>query len=775
MKCTYQWLKEFVDFDLTPSQLADRLTLLGLEVDSCETVKRKSADALVGRIIKKSGNNQYSVDLGKKKSIARGESSTFEPGQKIIVQDAGSSAKAKIATYRSLGISDEDTPVYVGDKLKIGDSLEKEVPAEDTVYDIDLTPNRPDCLSIIGIAREIATYTGKTLRVSDYSLQDRTKIRTADRIRVEIESPDDCPRYTARIVASVAIRPSVLLIYDRLVKTGIRPINNLVDVTNYVLMELGFPLHAFDYGLVEDQSIVVSLSRKGQKFETLDGKTHELPKGTILICDGKRPVALGGIMGGMNTEVSGTTTDVLLECAYFDPKPIGKNARQLGISTEASIRFSRGVDPNGLVNAINRAAHLMAEASDGEIYSGVVDNYPKPISPLTIPLRISRIGQILGVDVTQKKTASILSRLGCENKADSKNKDQIRVVVPTYRPDLDREIDLIEEISRIIGYDFIPERTKFAIELTSKNDLFEKRIREIRNFFVGHGFFESVSNSMIQGNDPSLDYYPGKYIRIQNPISEDMAVLRPSLLPSILKVAQYNLFRQIEDLKIFEIGNSYFSKEDSHSEMLTLSGLICGNLDGFHWRTTSSPVDFFDMKGTMEAFLTYFGITGAKYTEGEHWAMGENVIHLVLNGTQVGSFGQLKQDLQQKYDLAENCQIFELNLGDLIPSFVVQMQYRPVPRYPFIRRDLAFLLDLDTPGGEIVDKLKEWGGINLKEIGIFDVYAGKQVPIGKKSVAFTLRFQSEERTLTEQEVNECVDRMIAEASRKFDARLRDQS
>ncbi len=777
MKCTYHWLKEFVDFDFSPEQLAEKLTILGLEVDGTENIHRNTNGAIVGEVVETVDGNLYKVKTGRRTETIEFTSGQLQKNQKVVLQPAkGGTRTFQISTYESLGLSDEKSVVFVEETLSPGDAINHLVPETDTVYDIDLTPNRADCLSVIGIARDISALTGNPLRNPDTKIAE-SGTATAELVRIGIEAPEGCPRYAARIIRDVKIGPSPIWMHDRLTKVGLRTINNIVDITNYVLTELGYPLHAFDYALLEDKQIRVRLSTKGEQFVTLDEKLHELGDDTVLICDGKRIVALGGIMGGQNTEVSEQTRDVLLECAYFGPKFISRSAAQLGISTEASVRFSRGVDPNGIPNGIDRAAGLMAQFAGGQVQKDLLDQYVLPIPSPLVNFRLASIPRHLGISLSSTEVEELFTRLGLgakpiESSTNGKTATGYEVEIPTFRPDLTREIDLIEEISRITGYDKIPENYIASVPLLSHSNSKEQTLNEVREFMTGNGYSETVTNSMIPGSEIVLKYFPEETVRLQNPISEDMAVLRPSLVATLVRVAQFNLFRQNEDLKIFEIGSSYLCGDSSFLENLLLGGLMFGNAENAHWDHKSRPIDFFDVKGLIEDFFRRFSIPGAQYSPKQTWALDESSLVVRLSEDEVGFLGRLNPIVQQEYDLGGECFLFELNLDKIIPNFVQTKRFHSVPRFPWVRRDLSFVVDIETPGGKLFEKIQEWGGTNLKDIFIFDVYSGQQVPIGKKSIAFSLTFQANERTLTEDEVNEAVDQIIRAARNEFDAVLR---
>ncbi|HDL17901.1 MAG TPA: phenylalanine--tRNA ligase subunit beta, partial [Bacteroidetes bacterium] len=493
---------------------------------------------------------------------------------------------------------------------------------------------------------------------------------------------------------------------------------------------------------------------------------------TVLICDGKRTVAIGGIMGGLNSEVSASTKDVLLECAYFNPAYIRKSSRKLNLTTDASMRFSRGMDPNGIEMVINRTAGLIGDTAQGKILKGIVDQYVAPVAQKTIHLRSERVEKVLGVKVTARQIRQIMKSLGCLVVNAGESDEDSTITVPTYRPDLEREIDLIEEVSRIIGYDKIPEKTATTLQLSTAINRKERDLKNIREFWVGNGFNEAVSSSMIPLSDVSLEFYSSETIKIKNPLSEDMAVLRPSLIPSLMRIAQYNLFRRQQNIHFFEIGSNFLHHGDVHEEQLMLTGILSGNMMENHWSRQSEKVTFFDLKGVLTNFFKKFGVSNYQFKDMKTWALEEPCVQILIDGHTVGIAGRVKQNILDRYDISSECFIFELTLDKFLPKIKRERLLTPIPRFPSVQRDLAFVIDLEIPGGKVLEEIAKWGGIYLKDLEIFDIYTGKQVPVGKKSVAVSMNFQAENKTLTESEINEMVEKIIINVKDSLKAELR---
>ncbi|GBD93607.1 phenylalanine--tRNA ligase beta subunit [bacterium BMS3Abin05] len=736
MKVSYNWLKEYVDFDFSPEELAHRLTMLGLEVESVTPLNH---------------------DYGKYTIAQRG-------GDLVAIGPSG-----EIATAGNLFNHEDAAPVpFPG--TRVGKSAADYLPEADTIYDVSVTPNRPDCFGILGIAREISTVTGNRLRIPNPAVQESSE-KTETYISVDVQDPEGCPRYSARVVKNITVGPSPYWMQYRLYSVGIRAISNVVDVTNYVLMEYGHPLHAFDFSLLIQNKIQVRRAKAGERFVTLDGKGHTLDPDILLICDGVRPVALAGIMGGLNSEVKETTKDILLECAYFDPMVIRKGAKKLEISSESSMRFERGVDPNGTIAAINRTAQLIQQTANGDVLQGIADVYPRKIEPVHIQLPKADIRRLLGVDIDSSETEFILTHLGLKL---SQKEDRFEVDVPTFRPDLTRPVDLIEEIARVYGYDKIEEKKSSEIVLNDHVNTREKFVNLVRDILVGQGFKEILTNSMIPSNDDVLKEFPETDVRLTNPISEDMAVLRPTLLPGLLRIAQRNIFRQLPNFRLFEIGRIFRKTEKNGrpEESLYLGGILSGMARREHWFHKSRAVDFYDLKGFTEVIFDQLKFGNLNFSETEHWAFDNPSVQIESGGQIPGYLGKIKEALKERLDVPNDLFAFELNLDDIEVKMDWVRLYKPIPKFPTVRRDLALLVDITLPVGTLIQTIHKWGGKYLQSVDVFDVYTGKQVPPDKKSVAVRLEFVPEEHTFTEEEINQMQSVLLEKLHSEIGAELR---
>ena len=704
MLFSMKWLKDYVDIELTPVELAGCLTMAGLEVDA----------------------------------------------------------------IHERGASD----------LNLGCDLEDALDLKDTVFDIGITPNRADCLSVVGVAREIAALTGRKLRYPRITFAEEGE--DVHRVTsVAILDPDLCPRYSARVIKNVRIEPSPLWIRTRLEAVGMRAINNIVDVTNFVMVEMGQPLHAFDYHLLAEGRIVVRRSRPKEVFTSLDGKERNLPADTALICDGAKPVAIGGIMGGANSEIREDTSIVFLESAYFNPSSIRRSARTLEMGTESSFRFERGVDHMGVIRALNRAAQLIADVSGGQICNGHIDQYPKRIETATIPLRPKRVKQVLGTDIDSAEMISILESLEMiVNKAGG-DEGLYQVTPPTFRVDMTREIDLIEEIARLYGYDRIPVRLPHVclMPVTKEpKNILEDRIRGV---LVGHGYSEVINYSFISRESVDLlalrkDDKRRQLVRIKNPLTEDQSVMRTTLVYSLLKTCEKNTRDGCFDLKIFEIGRVFFHKKEGELpvEKNYFGCLLTGLRHDDFWHS-ELHADFYDLKGCIENLFADLKITDVKFSSDnpETFLHPGKTCSIYAGGQFIGFVGEVHPDVLATLDLKNRVMVCELELDTLLAKFSHRVLYKEVSRFPPSSRDVAFLVRETVEADEMINFALETGEELLEKVCIFDIYTGQYIPKGIKSLGLRFSYRSSNRTLTDDEVSEVhgriVKRMVALSGAKI--------
>jgi phenylalanyl-tRNA synthetase beta chain len=597
---------------------------------------------------------------------------------------------------------------------------------------------------------------------------------------VTIEAPDYCPRYTARVVTDVKIAPSPFWLQDRLDSVGLRAINNVVDVTNFVLMEMGQPLHAFDFHRLNEHRIVVKTAREGQAFTTLDGTERTLASDMLMICDGKAPVALAGIMGGLESEIEDDTTRVLIESAYFNPITTRRTAKRLGLSTESSYRFERGVDPEGVTRALDRAAQLMLEVAGGKLADGAIDVYPQPVPGRVIELSVRRTNRLLGTQLNQDEIGTYLKSI--EVDAEPVDKDRLKVVPPTFRVDLERPEDLMEEVARLRGYDRIPTTHPLSHVVAS---LQGKKLRlraQLRQVLAGCGFSETVTYSFI--NKDSCDRLlldkndlRRQMVSILNPLTEDHGVMRISLLYGLLATMQRNVTQRNENLKIFELGKIFLKASDDElpNEVETISGLWTGARYESSWHFKEEKVDDYDIKGVVEAVCTALNIKGVRFTtssasEFPYLRPGHGAqVH--AGDTPLGTLGELSAAVLKNFDLEQPAFCFDLNFDQLVHCSSRQKHARPISRFPATTRDVALIVDDAVEVQGVLDFIADLGEELVEDVAIFDVYQGLPIPEGKKSIALRFTYRSFERNLTDTEVNSIHEAMTQKVLKHFKAQL----
>jgi phenylalanyl-tRNA synthetase beta chain len=800
MKVSYKWLKELVDFDWSPEELAGKLTDAGVEVETITPLGSGLEKVVVGEIKRVQKHPQADhlsvceVEIGSEfLQIVCGAPNVKEKakvpvaligarlplGMEITKTSLrGVDSFGMICSEKELGVGEDQKGIMILDsQLKIGLPISVALDLVDYILDLDLTPNRADCLSIIGVARDVAALFGSSVKKPQIEFIE-TEEPTKDWVEVEIEDWVACPGYAARVIKDVKIKSSPFWLKRKLESVGMRSINNVVDVTNFVMMETGHPLHAFDYDLFSQtpnhfgsgqMKVVVRRAKSGEKFITLDQVERILNNEILLITDGKKPVAIAGIMGGMESEVSTNTKNVLLESAYFDPKVIRRGRIYLGISTEASQRFERGVDPNGVINAANRACQLLEELAGGKVLKGVVDNYPSPIIPACVTLRPQRVNQILATNLKSKEMVQILKRLEMEV---GENQD-LKVTIPTFRPDLCREIDLIEEIARIYGYDKIETSLRASGNLVTHvtdEDIILKRVKRL---LAGKGFFEVLTNNLV---DPKISkkLCPDLLnVKLQNPLSEEMSSLTTSLAHNLLLVINWNKNRKEEDLRIFELGKVFTAKENEMPQERVHLGLaLSGKKDPIHWGIEESEVDFYDLKGVLKSLLNDLFLSFRLDPKENPLLKSHSSFEIKIDGESVGILGEVRQEILELFEIKDKVFIAEMDLEKLLVCIPKEKPFLPLPKFPPVDRDMAIVVAEEILSEKISEKIKIVGGDLIEKIILFDVYRGKQVPPGKKSLAYSIRYRLREKTLTDAEVDRIHQKVILELEGIFQASLR---
>jgi len=644
----------------------------------------------------------------------------------------------------------------------------------DTVLVLELTPNRGDCYGLINVAREVAAIFGREVRLPRVFLKESER-PVADYTQVEIQDAGLCPRYAARVVRNVVVEPSPPWMQKRLIRAGIRPINNIVDITNYIMLETNQPLHAFDYDLLRGGRIVVRRALPGEKLVTLDGVSRILDEDVLVIADADRAVALAGIMGGEETEVTEKTATVLLESANFSPTSIRKTSRRLGLRTEASVRFEKGADANGVIFAVDRAAQLIEMLGAGEVSRGVCDVYPAKSEAQAVKLRPERVNHLLGTELSLEQIEAYLVRLGFGIR---RIKGALEVSVPTYRPDIQIETDLIEEIARLHGYNSIPSTLPQGV-ITQGLATPLQRFKDTAVEVLSRYLYQVISYSFINpGWFDLLRLDKGHRwrdaVRLANPLSEEQSVMRTTLVPGMLDIVRRNLFRQNEDLPLFEVGTVFTPRSDGLPlEELKACAAVTGKTE-MHWSGARLDMDYFYLKGIAERFLSEMGVRGCRYEPvSNHPSFHPGrTAKVVKNGIELGIIGEIHPEVLANFEIKRRVCIFELDLSALFRSKESRKMTDELTRYPAVRRDLALLVSEDTPAASVLSVIESAGGELLRQAILFDMYQGPQVPAGFKSLAYNLVFQAYDRTLQEEEVNLLVEKILADLQERLNARLR---
>ena len=832
MKVTLNWLKQYVDFDWSPEELTERLTLLGLEVEGVHKTGGEFAGIVVAQILTRDpvpGSDKLSVckvnDGQGERTIICG-AQNHKPGDKVplilpnfalplkpgdkepfVIKERkvfGITSQGMMCSPQELGLPDPvdgllilpaDAPVGKPFAEYLGRS------GSDVVYDLEITPNRPDWNSVIGIAREIAALTGNPLRIPELKIQSE-KLKIEDLVAVRIEAPDFCPRYTARIVKGVKIGPSPDWLRTTLEKVGIRSISNVVDVTNYVMLEIGQPLHAFDYHLIargrvrenaanqsqppshdgsHKPTIVVRRATAAEKFKTLDNQERTLTNEMLLIADEQKGIALAGVMGGANTEINDRTADVLIESACFSPTNIRRTSKALDLRSESSYRFERGADL-GICNwASQRCAQLILETAGGQLAEGVVDAYPKPVEPKQITLRHRKANELLGINLKPEECEFYLGQLGLQavnRKARPVGADgpvePVTFQIPTFRVDLKREVDLIEEIARLHGVDKIPATPpRGAIGLNAFDSVHDQ-LAEARRILSGLGLNEAQGQTLISGVE--CQGSTAGAAALANPLSSDMDVLRPSLLPGLIHSLRHNVRHKNYDVALFEAGRVFAQVNGLNREERRVAIALTGQRALPFWSgdDRDAKFDASDLKGLLEEFLEQFGLRGITFTrraEITAWFLESAVISQGKNV--IGEFGQLLPALAKKYDLRDAALLAELNLDLLLARRNPAKSFKPLPAFPSIRRDVAMIVPEATTHDAVLQVVKHAKPANLEAVELFDVFRGKHVPAGQKSLAYAFTYRAADKTLTDAEVNTTHTKIVEAFKTRLSAALRE--
>ena len=805
MKATIKWLEDFVDLsDLSPQVIADKLTMAGLEVEALFDRLAHLAQVVSARLekvellpqsdhlkicqVEAGGLGRFQVVCGAPNAREGLVAPLARPGTVLpggltigVTELRGCRSEGMLCSAAELGLSRDHSGI-IELTAPVGLSLKEITNLEDWVLEIGITPNRPDALSILGLARDLSALLDRPMRRPAPALT-ATGPEVDTLAQVTIEAPEHCHRFVARVITGVKVGPSPDWLADRLTAVGLRPISNVVDATNYVMLELGQPLHAYDLSEVADHRLIARTYPRGARFTTLDGQERELTAETnLMICDGRKPVGLAGIMGGLNSEIKETTRDILLEGAFFQATTIRRTSRALGLSTDASYRFERGCDPEICALAVDRAIGLMAETAGGTIAAGRIDCRPRPFQPARVSFSPARCNAYLGTDHQPEKMIKVLRAIGLTIDGQG---DELTCALPSWRPDLTREVDVREEVARLLDFANLPATLpRPPVVRHDPPPAWTLRAR-VRERLCALGLSESITYSFINRNFadklglPEDNVWRRRILPIVNPLSEEQGIMRPLLAPSLLNALRINQSSGGERTALFELGAVFLSNglERQPEERLTIAGLWSGLSGPSHWIEPARPVDFWDIKGIVEDLGETLNLALA-FSPAEDlppWYDPAEAAVVDISGGRLGHLGRLNRQAARAFGLKETASpiyLFELDGQKILEIGLQRRTFAAWSKFPPNERDMALVLDKSVPAAQVIDCLRAETQYPLTQVSIFDLYQGDQLPAGQKSLAFRLTFQSPDRTLTDEEVNGYFARITADLASRFGAALR---
>lgn len=805
MKVSYQWLQEYLDLDVAPQDLAEKIARTSVDINDVYSLSDGLKKIVVGEVVKCENHpdsdhlHVCQVDVGEEEpiQIVCGAPNVQE-GKKVIValhgariadnqkikrgKIRGVESNGMLCALQEIGFSDkiapkdyEDGIYFLPDDAKNGDPVFKYLGMDDTIIDTDVTPNRGDMLSIYGNVNDIAAFYGLKPHFKEITIKEEGTEKTADLLQAEINDTKIAPTYKLRVIKGVKIAESPLWLQIRLWNSGIRPVNNVVDVTNYVLLKYGQPLHSYDYDQLSGKNFGVRHANEGEKFITLDGDEQTLKANDIVVTVDDQPVALAGTMGGEGTAVSDDTTTVALEAAIFDPVMVRKQARRLDLHSESSMRFERGINPATVEIALNEAAEMIKELAGGTITAGIVTGSEALAVDTPIKLSLAKINHVLGTSLTMEQVTDIFDRLAFAYTVD--DDDQLTVIAPARRWDISLAADLYEEIARIYGYDNLPSTlptmTRNRGGLTPR----QRFIRASRHDLEGMGLTQAISYSLTTVEKAKqFQIKPlAEPMKLDFPMSSDHVATRMNIVSGLLNDIAYNVARNVDNVALYEEGRVFLPMGDERPvEQEHLAAAVTGQMVANSWNKKDQPADFFQLKGIVERYLKNMGIAGKiTYvpTSDRQEIHPGRTADIMVDDQLVGFIGQVHPQTAKEYKIPETY-VFELNLELLLAAPKIENEYTPISKYPSITRDIALLVDDDVENATIVEAIKQKGGAYLKDIHLFDVYAGSHLPAGKKSLAYTLTYQDDKGTLTEDQVNTAFDKVTAYLQDKVDAEIR---
>ena len=786
MRISFRWLKKYIDVKLSVSELAEALTMIGLEVEDELNLGYEDKKIVIGQIkeINKHPNadklSYCKVDVGDRILDIVCGAKNMKEGDKVVVALPGAKlpnglklkktrirgcvSEGMMCSEAELGLAKSSEGIMILDpSYPVGEGF-------DYIFELGITPNRPDCLSLIGVAREVQAIVLNSVKMPLQKIVEQLE-ETNLKLKVEIENKAWCPRYTARVLEQVKIAPSPLWLQNALVLAGMRPINNIVDVTNFVLWEMGHPLHAFDYDLIKDKTIIVRNAKEGEIIKAVDERTYVLSQDMLVIADSSRPIAIAGIIGGKNTEISEETINVVLESAYFNPQCIRRTSKKLGITTEASYRFERGSDYNALPIALNRAASLIQQITNCDMTKGIIDANYLPSAKRQITLNFNNVNKILGTKLNVQDISDIAMRLQFE--VVSSSKEEVVLSIPSYRVDLNREIDLIEEIARIYGYNNIEDTFPFIDkEKIAKVESVKEKIYKLKNFVKELGLTEIINYTFLSGDfQKKLGFDESKFVNLANPLSREYNVMRISIIPSLIKTYMVNVTHYIKDMSIFEIGKVFEKEKNEYKEEYRLGILLCGyRYNEWHRK---EKWDIYYLKGIVEDILEFFGIKKYEisYSNNVLFHPGKSFkIKKDENLLFVG--GEIHPSIKEKLDVSDDIIFGEFFLDWLLNQKEKIVKYKELYSFPANYRDLSMIFDKKIPYEEIEAEIIKSGGAYLKKVKLVDIYEHPSLGKDKVSFTFNLVYQHSEKTLSDEEIKPSFEKIIKMLEKKFGAILR---
>lgn len=810
MQVSIKWLKDYIDFTETPEQLADKLTMAGIPVENVVDPGEGLEKVVTGRIEKLEPHQNsdhlqictMNVGLAENIIIVTGAQNVAE-GQVVPVAMVGAHlpngmkiSKGKLRGVASNGmlcsaqelkldleklpeeqktgifILPSDTPVGIPAKDVLG--------LNDVVLEFELTANRADCFSVFGLVREIAAITGNKPHFPEIKVNEDDNTKLNDIFSVEIADPDLCSRFSTRMLKNVKIGPSPEWMQQRLEGAGIRSINNVVDVTNFVMIELGYPMHAYDYDKITGKKLIARRAIEGEELHTLDDTSRKAKGEMLVIADSEKAAGLAGIMGGFETEITDTTTTVVLESADFYGPCIRRTARACGLSSEASGRFERGVDSETTIKALDRAAQLLQEMGACTVCEGIVDVYPNPKQANYVTFTPEQINNHLGTNIAKDVMLNIITSVGFDVTKDEN--DEITVKVPSWRNDVTCMADISEEIARLHGFDKIKSTLPNGVSMQGTQSAKQTFIDKVKASLSSQGLYETISFALTNEETFNKLNIPQdsplrKAVPIMNPLSDEYPLVRTTLLSSIFDNLARNLARKNDDVALFEVGSVFFPKAlpvtELPDEVVKIAGAITGRRNAQGWNQTNDMVDFYDAKGIIEELLANLRVTRYTVETGTHYAMHPGKTALFKKGRDViATVGEVHPAVLSAYGITKPVYIFELDATIVMKYMAKDLKYKALPKYPATSRDLAMLVDVDVNAADIEKAMTKAAGQNLTQITLFDVYTGKQVEEGKKSLAFSLTFQSNDKTLTDAEIDPAIEKIVAKLQKDFNANLR---